>query len=59
MESVKRRDLFSAPLDEGRPAGEEERHVRAEPGRDGLAPVAVELRIPGFQCGVDRGRRVR
>ena len=59
VEPVERGDALAAPLDEGRPPGQEERHVGAEPGGHGMPPVVVELGAPRLERGVDGRGRVR
>ncbi len=59
VEAVKWRDPFSAPLDEGRAAGQEEGHVRPETCGDAVAGVLVELGAPCLQRAIERGCRVR
>ena len=59
VETVERRDVFAAPLDERRAAGEEERHVGAEVGGDDVACVLVQFGAPCLERAVEGGRRVR
>ena len=49
-----RRHALAATFDEGRPAGREERHVRAEAGRDRQAGVVVELGAPQLPAAPSR-----